>query len=144
MPSKISEIKDNQVLVFESNLAGLHHDGMAKWAITNLIARHGQGMGMCFTENGSSYAVAIQDYDMKFLDLHIIDAQIEILLKSARLLPEKEFLVTPIGTGYACYPVADIAPLFFEEFADAEDPRAEFANHYPNVWLPDEFWKVDL
>lgn len=101
------------------------------------IVRHGQGMGLCCSPNGTSYAIATKDYDIKKLELPLIDLQIEMFLHTCKLLPEMEFLVTLIGCGLAGFQPKDIAPSFF---ANNDLDAVGFSKKYPNVSLPEEFW----
>ena len=52
-PEKISELKNNEIFVFGSNLAGQHGGGAAHLAYKRFGAVWGQGVGM----QGQSYAI---------------------------------------------------------------------------------------
>ena len=52
-PDRISELKDNEIFVFGSNLAGHHDGGAAHFAFIRFGAVWGQGMGL----QGQSYAI---------------------------------------------------------------------------------------
>jgi len=140
-PDRITELPQDKVFVFGSNLAGIHNSGAALWTISQKISRHGQGVGMCFTEQGHSYALATRDYECRLLSLQAIDLQVELFLLSAKLLPEYEFLVTRIGCGPASYLPHQIAPSFF---SNNDLDATAFAQKYPNIHLPQEFWDNHL
>ena len=117
----ISELNENEIFVFGSNLGGFHGGGAARAALNRFCAVWGQGVGL----QGHSYAIptmhggpdAIKPYVDEFIEF-------------ARQHPELKFLVTPIGCGIAGFTPRDIAPLF----ADAIG--------IDNVILPKDFVMV--
>ena len=117
----ISELKENEIFVFGSNLGGFHGGGAARAALNHFGAIWGQGVGL----QGRSYAIptmhggvdAIKPYVDEFIDF-------------ARQHQEHKFLVTRIGCGIAGFTVAEMAPLFSEAIG------------LPNVILPEDFVRV--
>ena len=120
-PDMISELKENEIFVFGSNLGGFHGGGAARAALNHFGAIWGQGVGL----QGRSYAIptmhggvdAIKPYVDEFIDF-------------ARQHQEYRFLVTRIGCGIAGFTVAEMAPLFSEAIG------------LPNVILPEDFVQV--
>lgn len=100
----INELTENQVFCFGSNLAGNHVGGAAKLAREKFGAIMGQGEGL----QGQSYAIATLDENLNQLPLTSIQAQLYILSEYAKENPNKEFLLTPIGTGIARYRMEEI------------------------------------
>lgn len=117
-PEKITSLKEDEIFVFGSNLAGAHAGGAARMAHERFGAVWGQGTGL----QGQSYAIptmhggaqAIRPYVDEFIEFAIAN-------------PQFTFLVTKIGCGIAGLKISEIAPLF----AKAAD--------IPNVILPQEF-----
>ena len=52
-PDRISELKENEIFVFGSNLAGAHGDGAARFAYEWFGAVWGEGVGI----HGQTYAI---------------------------------------------------------------------------------------
>ena len=52
-PEKISELKENEIFVFGSNLAGAHGGGAARLAYNRFGAVWGEGVGL----HGETYAI---------------------------------------------------------------------------------------
>ena len=52
-PDRISELKENEIFVFGSNLAGAHGGGAARFAYERFGAVWGEGMGL----HGQTYAI---------------------------------------------------------------------------------------
>lgn len=117
----ITELKPNQIFVFGSNLAGKHLGGAAMQAREQFGAVEGIGEGL----TGQCYAFPTLDRRFN----KIIKA--ELLLHIIRLYgtcadhPNKEFLLTAVGTGIAGFDVPFIKSLF--------------TNVPKNLVLPDEF-----
>jgi hypothetical protein len=115
----ITELKDGEVFVFGSNLAGLHLGGAAHIAHVKFGAVWGQGVGM----QGQSYAIPTMHGGVD-----VIKPYVDEFIEYAKEHPEYHFLVTPIGCGIAGFTVDEIAPLFAE------------AKSVDNISLPEEFW----
>lgn len=106
-PETVTEINENEVFVFGSNLAGHHGAGAAKAALA-FGACYGVGEGY----EGATYAIPTKDKILEVRSLENIQDSVNLFLKFAEQNPDKIFLLTPIGTGYAGYTADDIAPLF--------------------------------
>lgn len=119
-PSNITSLEKNEILVFGSNLKGIHAAGLSRIANLYYGAEWGNGVG----PQGQSYAIptmqggveTIKPYADQFLDY-------------ATEHPELKFLVTRLGCGFAGFEPSDIAPLFRR----AKDMK--------NISLPEEFWR---
>lgn len=120
---KITSLQPNEVFVFGSNLAGRHGAGAARDARILFGAQHGVGEGM----TGQCYALPTKDRRIQTLPLAQIQEYIRRFIAFAKANPDKKFLVTAVGCGYAGYTHAQIAPMF-------KAPPV-------NVALPEEFKK---
>lgn len=120
-PERINTLKDNEVFVFGSNLAGMHAGGAARVAVDRFGAIWGQGTGL----QGQSYAIPTMQGGVE-----TIKPYVDEFIQFAESHPELTFLVTRIGCGIAGFTDKEIAPLF----AGAYSLR--------NVHLPLSFWKL--
>ncbi len=120
-PDRISELKDNEIFVFGSNLAGHHGGGAARLAYNRFGAVWGQGVGL----QGQAYAIPTMQGGVE-----TIKPYVDQFVEFATCHPELTFLVTRIGCGIAGFQDEEIAPLF----AAALDVE--------NVILPREFVKA--
>ncbi len=120
-PDRISELKDNEIFVFGSNLAGHHGGGAARLAYNRFGAVWGQGVGL----QGQAYAIPTMQGGVE-----TIKPYVDQFVEFATCHPELTFLVTRIGCGIAGFRDEEIAPLF----AAALDVE--------NVILPREFVKA--
>lgn len=100
----ITSLTENQIFVFGSNLRGMHAGGAAHQAFEKFGAVYGRGHGL----QGQSYAIPTMDENMRPLSLGTIKYFLEEMEKLAALHPEKEFLLTPIGTGIAGHSLEEI------------------------------------
>lgn len=118
----ITSLKDNQVFVFGSNLAGRHAGGAALYAKEHFGVTEGIGEGL----TGQCYAFPTLGFN--FEKRKDIDLQFSVykFFETARENPSKEFLMTPVGTGIAGY--------------SHDEMKALFNNPPENVVLPEE-WK---
>lgn len=96
------------ILVFGSNLAGIHGAGAAKQAVLKYGAKYGHGVGI----RGRSYALPTKNHDIETLPLATIGQYVTIFVKLTQANPEVEFFVTRVGCGLAGYKDKDIAPFF--------------------------------
>lgn len=103
----VKQLKQNQIFVFGSNLQGHHIGGAAKQAYEDFGAIWGIGVGI----QGKSYAIPT----MPPLGIDEIKHYVEQFVEYARLTPESEYLVTPIGTGIAGYTL-EIMDKMWSEF----------------------------
>lgn len=100
----ITELELNQIFVFGSNLNGWHAGGAARQAKENFGAIEGKGEGY----HGQSWAIPTLDKNMKRLPLERIGWELEDFAKWAKRYDDKEFLLTPIGTGIAGFSLQEI------------------------------------
>lgn len=120
-PRWIDSLKENEIFVFGSNLAGMHGGGAARIARLHFGAVMGKGVGL----QGQSYAIPTMQGGVETIRPYVND-----FLDFAKHHPEMQFLVTPIGCGIAGFEAEDIAPLF------------EKAKEIKNISLPESFWEV--
>ena len=120
-PRWIDSLKENEIFVFGSNLAGMHGGGAARIACLHFGAVMGKGVGL----QGKSYAIPTMQGGVETIRPYVND-----FLDFAKHHPEMQFLVTPIGCGIAGFEAEDIAPLFEE------------AKEMKNISLPESFWEV--
>lgn len=120
-PRWIDSLKENEIFVFGSNLAGMHGGGAARIARLHFGAVMGKGVGL----QGQSYAIPTMQGGVEAIRPYVND-----FLDFAKHHPEMQFLVTPIGCGIAGFEAEDIAPLF------------EKAKEMKNISLPESFWEV--
>jgi len=95
----IQSLKPNQIFIFGSNLAGQHIGGAAKQALEQFGAIMGQGEGM----QGQSYAFPTLNDRFDRLSREDLLKSVKILKFCAENNPDKEFLLTRVGTGIAGY-----------------------------------------
>lgn len=110
----INELKENQIFVFGSNELGEHIGGAAKQSREEFGAIMGQARG----EQGQSYAIATLDEHFEQLSLASIQAQLYVLSEHAKENPDKEYLLTPIGTGIAGFTVDEIKEILPKSFPE--------------------------
>ena len=110
-------MKENEIFVFGSNLAGAHGGGAARLAYNRFGAVWGLGTGI----QGRSYAIPTMQGGVE--TIKYVDAFIQFAKQNTMLT----FLVTRIGCGIAGFRDEEIAPLF----TDAIDVE--------NIILPKEF-----
>ncbi|MBO7277514.1 MAG: hypothetical protein J6U84_06080 [Bacteroidales bacterium] len=120
-PNEITNLENNEIFVFGSNLQGLHAGGAARLAYQKFGAQWGKGVGM----QGKSYGIPTMHGGVEKIKPYV-DEFIEFALSNK----EYTFLVTRIGCGIAGFTANEIAPLF-AKLIDAE-----------NVLLPNDFVAV--
>lgn len=120
---RISELKDNEIFVFGSNLQGNHAGGAAAIAEKMFGAIWGQGVGL----QGQTYAIPTMHGGVEEIKPYVDE-----FMEFAKQNPNLTFLVTRIGCGIAGFTEEEMAPLF------AEGTNVE------NVYLPDTFWEIIL
>jgi len=121
----ITELSENQIFVFGSNLAGIHAGGAAKQAHEQFGAIWGQGEGI----QGQSYAFPTLTKSFKKVTPVTLVCNATRLFKCCEDNPDKEFLLTRVGCGIAGFQDEDIRPLF--------------ENHPNNLILPEEWRSVE-
>ncbi len=117
-PEIITELKENEIFVFGSNLAGMHGGGAARVAYNKFGAVWGQGTGL----QGQSYAIPTMHGGTDKIRPYVDE-----FVQFASDHREYVFLVTKIGCGIAGFTIQEIAPLFADAVA------------LENVILPEEF-----
>ena len=104
-PDFITELKENEIFVFGSNLQGMHGGGAARLAYDKFGAIWGQGVGL----QGQSYGIPTMHGGVD-----AIKPYVDEFIEFAKSHPELTFLVTRIGCGIAGFRDEEIAPLFKE------------------------------
>ena len=104
-PDFITELKENEIFVFGSNLQGKHGGGAARLAYEKFGAIWGQGMGL----QGQCYGIPTMHGG-----IDAIKPYVDEFIGFAKSHPELTFLVTRIGCGIAGFRDEEIAPLFKE------------------------------
>lgn len=118
---RITELKDNEIFVFGSNLEGRHGGGAALLAYRKWGAVWGQGVGL----QGQCYGIPTMHGGPEKIKPYVDE-----FIEFARNHKELNFLVTEIGCGIAGFSPEDMAPLFAEAI-DVE-----------NIYLPKRFVEV--
>ena len=115
---RISELRENEIFVFGSNLAGAHGGGAAWLAYNRFGAVWGEGVGL----HGRTYAIPTMQGGVDTIKPYVDD-----FILFAKEHRELTFLVTRIGCGIAGFRDEEIAPLFREAIC------------VENIILPKEF-----
>jgi len=125
-PEWIDNLKDNEVFVFGSNLAGRHGKGAAKQAM-----KWGAVYGQSFGLQGRTFAIPTVNASISNkLSLKKIQEYVDKFTVVAARYKHLKFLVTEVGCGLAGWDHKDIAPMFLE------------AQKLQNVYLPKHFLRV--
>lgn len=120
-PEFITELAEDEVFVFGSNLAGMHGGGAAATAHRCFGAVWGKGVGLY----GQSYAIPTMQGGVE-----TVKPYVDEFISFAKSHPELRFLVTKIGCGIAGFREEQIAPLFAE------------AIDIDNIILPHDFVEI--
>lgn len=120
-PDFITDLKENEIFVFGSNLEGAHGGGAAKAAHEKFGAIWGQGTGL----QGQSYGIPTMHGGVEE-----IQPFVEEFIDFAAEHPELTFLVTRVGCGIAGFHDTEMAPLFAR------------AGEVENIYLPESFWNI--
>ena len=120
-PVFITELAEDEIFVFGSNLAGMHGGGAAATAHRCFGAVWGKGVGLY----GRSYAIPTMQGGVE-----TIKPYVDKFIEFAKSHQEQRFLVTKIGCGIAGFRDEQIAPLF----AEAIDVK--------NIILPRDFVEI--
>ena len=102
-PERITELGENEVFVFGSNLAGAHDGGAALLAYRKFGAIWGQGVGL----QGQSYGIPTMHGGVD-----AIKPYVDEFIEFAKTRPDLTFLVTRVGCGIAGFTNEEISPLF--------------------------------
>ena len=100
---RITELKENEVLVFGSNARGIHNAGAAALALAQFGAKMGQAEGL----QGQSYAIPVNGVSKQELK----DA-VQRFCTFAAEHPELTFLITTAGCETVGWTAYDVAPMF--------------------------------
>lgn len=106
-PENITELGQDDVFVFGSNLQGVHGGGAASVAYKKFGAVMGQGVGF----QGQSYAIPTMQGGIE-----TIKPYVDQFIDFARECDQNTFWVTRIGCGIAGFTDEEIAPLFDEAY----------------------------
>ena len=117
-PERITQLGENEIFVFGSNLAGIHAGGAARIAHQLFGAEWGKGVGL----QGASYAIPTMQGGVE-----TIAPYVDEFIAFAQENPQLHFLVTRIGCGIAGFSDNEIAPLFVNAYS------------LDNVTLPEQF-----
>ena len=117
-PEIITELKENEVIVFGSKPDGNHKSGAAKIAVEKFGARQGLGEGFC----GQSYAIPVHKYHT-----HKMDKAVKSFVGYAKTHSDKAFYVLPVGCGSAGIDIRVVSEMFSK------------AMDYDNIYLPRQF-----
>lgn len=120
-PDFITELDENEIFVFGSNLDGMHAGGAAKIAHNSFGAIWGEGVGL----HGRTYAIPTMHGGLDAIKPYVVD-----FIEFARTHPDMKFLVTRVGCGIAGFSDEEMAPLF------------KNATELENVYLPEVWWEI--
>ena len=117
-PDRLEQISGTDILVFGSNLQGIHAGRIAREALERFGAQMHQGTGI----QGQSYAIPVMQGGVT-----TIQPYVDEFLDYASRHPHQRFMVTEVGCTLAGFEPEDIAPLFAP------------ARQESNIWLPISF-----
>lgn len=123
----ISALKENEIFIFGSNLAGNHAGGAAKQAKEDFGAEDGVGEGL----TGTCYAFPTLDKNMQKRTHEDLLLSVKKLYNTARKNLDMEFILTKVGCGIAGYDEQYMKDLF-----------NGFANIPDNIVFPKD-WKTN-
>lgn len=117
-PEIITELKENEVIVFGSKPDGNHKSGAAKIAFEKFGAQQGLGEGI----SGQSYAIPVHKYHT-----HKMDKAVKSFVGYAKTHADKIFYVLPVGCGSAGIDIRVVSEM------------SSKAMDYDNIYLPRSF-----
>lgn len=107
-PSKITQLKANQIFVFGSNEGGIHGAGAARDAM-----KWGAKWHQCYGLMGNTFGIPTKPKNLRQrLTINEIREYVDKFCTFAKSNKSLEFLVTEIGCGYSGYSPQEIGPLF--------------------------------
>jgi len=95
-------------LVFGSNLAGLHREANAAFAVRHFGAEEGRWNGRV----GSSYAIPYRSSKLELLPIDAIENYTKLFIEHASAQPQDDFRVARFGSGIGQHSDAKMAELF--------------------------------
>jgi len=104
----VTELPEDTVFVFGSDLAGRHDSGAARVAAQHFAAVKGVGRGWA----GQSFAIPTLNEHMQQMPLSQIAHYVDDFKIYAKNHPKMKYFLTALGCGIAGYKVSEIAPLF--------------------------------
>jgi hypothetical protein len=104
----VTELPEDTVFVFGSNLAGIHDSGAARVAAQHFAAVNGVGRGWA----GQSFAIPTLNEHIQQMPLSQIEHYVDDFKIYAKNHPKVKYFLTALGCGIAGYKVSEIAPLF--------------------------------
>ncbi|CAB4132311.1 hypothetical protein UFOVP253_3 [uncultured Caudovirales phage] len=104
----ITTLAENEVFIAGTNMNGHHYGGAAAQAHRDFGLVWGIPEGL----SGQTYAFPTLEREMTKRGTKALERSRDRLYETARALPEKTFLLTPVGMGIAGYSYDEIAPLF--------------------------------
>ena len=102
-PDRITQLAENEVFVFGSNLRGMHGGGAARIAFDKFGAEWGVGVG----PTGKCYAIPTMHGGVDDIVPYVND-----FIAYAKQHTDQHFYVTRIGCGIAGFTDEQMAPLF--------------------------------
>lgn len=121
-PENIEELKEDEIIVVGTNMAGSHCGGAARFAHERFGLEDGVGEGL----SGQTYAFPTLNKDFSKREIAQMIYSKAKLYHVAHENLDKTFLLTKVGMGIAGFTL--------------EEMREVFAGHVPyNVILPKEF-----
>lgn len=115
----ITKLKQNEIFVFGSNLAGRHGKGAALQAVRKFGAIYGQGEGL----QGRSYAFPTLDENFQQRTLAELEFSRTLLYEECEKHPHLQFLLTKVGCGLAGYSEEVMKKLFEQAPGNLVKPK---------------------
>lgn len=119
-PEFIKYLGEKEIIVFGSNIHGIHNGGAAKYALEHFGAIMKKAEGI----QGQSYAIPTDGNSFDELKEAVGRFTDYVVMH-----PQNKFMLTAVGCGAACYSVDQIAPLFKQAYS------------FGNVYVPNDFLK---